>query len=110
VREGWGLVVSEAASVGTPSVTYDVAGLRDSVLASEGVLTAANPKQLAKTLRETLEIWLRDGLPAISPKGVIPWEDVARRILLETDADALPANTMVNSSVTTILGVPNDRA
>jgi glycosyltransferase involved in cell wall biosynthesis len=31
VKEGWGLVVIEAASQATPSVVYDVAGLRDSV-------------------------------------------------------------------------------
>jgi glycosyltransferase involved in cell wall biosynthesis len=31
VKEGWGLVVLEAASVGTPSVVYDVPGLRDVV-------------------------------------------------------------------------------
>ena len=31
VKEGWGLVVIEAASLGTPSVVYNVAGLRDSV-------------------------------------------------------------------------------
>lgn len=31
VKEGWGLVVSEAASQGTPAVVYDVDGLRDSV-------------------------------------------------------------------------------
>lgn len=31
VKEGWGLVVLEAASQGTPSVVYNVAGLRDSV-------------------------------------------------------------------------------
>jgi glycosyltransferase involved in cell wall biosynthesis len=30
-REGWGLVVSEAAAVGTPSVGYDVPGVRDSI-------------------------------------------------------------------------------
>lgn len=30
-REGWGLVVSEAASMGTPSVGYDVQGVRDSI-------------------------------------------------------------------------------
>ncbi|MFN8127132.1 MAG: glycosyltransferase family 4 protein, partial [Candidatus Nanopelagicales bacterium] len=30
VREGWGLVVSEAAAVGTPTISYDVPGLRDS--------------------------------------------------------------------------------
>src|SRR5207302_11388627 len=31
VREGWGLVVTEANSFGTPAVAYDVAGLKDSV-------------------------------------------------------------------------------
>ena len=31
VREGWGLVVTEAAAHGTPAVVYDVPGLRDSV-------------------------------------------------------------------------------
>jgi glycosyltransferase involved in cell wall biosynthesis/O-antigen/teichoic acid export membrane protein len=31
VREGWGLVVLEANSVGTPAVGYDVPGLRDSI-------------------------------------------------------------------------------
>jgi len=32
VKEGWGLVTVEAASQGTPSVVYNVSGLRDSVL------------------------------------------------------------------------------
>lgn len=32
IWEGWGLVVLEAASVGTPTVAYDVPGLRDSIL------------------------------------------------------------------------------
>jgi glycosyltransferase involved in cell wall biosynthesis len=31
VKEGWGLVVTEAAAQGTPAVVYDVDGLRDSV-------------------------------------------------------------------------------
>ncbi len=31
VREGWGLVVIEANSVGTPAVGYDVPGIRDSI-------------------------------------------------------------------------------
>jgi glycosyltransferase involved in cell wall biosynthesis len=44
-REGWGLVVSEAAAVGTPSVGYDVPGVRDSIseprlLAPRGDITA----------------------------------------------------------------------
>jgi glycosyltransferase involved in cell wall biosynthesis len=32
VREGWGLVVTEANAMGTPAVAYDVPGLRDSVV------------------------------------------------------------------------------
>jgi glycosyltransferase involved in cell wall biosynthesis len=31
-REGWGLVVMEAAAQGTPSLSYDVMGLRDSIV------------------------------------------------------------------------------
>jgi glycosyltransferase involved in cell wall biosynthesis len=31
VKEGWGLIVTEAGSQGTPAITYDVDGLRDSV-------------------------------------------------------------------------------
>lgn len=32
IREGWGLVVIEAARMGTPTVAYNVAGLKDSVI------------------------------------------------------------------------------
>lgn len=32
VREGWGLVVTEANMMGTPAIAYDVPGLRDSVV------------------------------------------------------------------------------
>ncbi len=102
VREGWGLVVSEAASVGTPSITYDVAGLRDSVRASGGFLTASDPMHLGNALQEYLKIWLRDGIPAVSPHGVIPWEEVARRILLEAEACTFHVGTKVNSTPMTI--------
>ena len=81
VREGWGLVVTEAAAVGTPVVAYDVAGLSDSARASSGVLSAPNPKELSSVLQEFLSTWIRDGLPDISPGGVIPWSEVAERIL-----------------------------
>jgi glycosyltransferase involved in cell wall biosynthesis len=32
VREGWGLVVTEANAMGTPAIAYDIPGLRDSVI------------------------------------------------------------------------------
>ncbi len=45
IREGWGLVVIEAASVGTPTVGYNVAGLRDSIKNGiTGLLCNPNPK------------------------------------------------------------------
>ena len=50
VREGWGLVVTEAAASGTVSIGYDVPGLRDSIGASGGVLTRADPASLASGL------------------------------------------------------------
>lgn len=48
VKEGWGLVVTEAASQGTPAVVYDVDGLRDSVRQDQtGIITGTNPAALA---------------------------------------------------------------
>lgn len=35
VKEGWGMVVTEAAACGTPAIVTDVTGLRDSVLNSK---------------------------------------------------------------------------
>lgn len=43
VREGWGLVVIEAASVGTPTIAFNVSGLRDSIIDDKtGVLCKMN--------------------------------------------------------------------
>ena len=49
VREGWGMVVVEANSVGTPAVGYDVGGIRDSIRdARTGLLApAGDPVALA---------------------------------------------------------------
>jgi len=58
IREGWGLNVIEAASVGTPSVGYNVTGLSDSIKNGiTGLLTSDNtPENLA----EKVEILLLD--------------------------------------------------
>jgi glycosyltransferase involved in cell wall biosynthesis len=49
VREGWGLVVTEANAMGTPVVAYNVPGLRDSIINGKtGVLVRDNsPQNLA---------------------------------------------------------------
>ncbi|PIY94089.1 MAG: hypothetical protein COY68_03655 [Candidatus Levybacteria bacterium CG_4_10_14_0_8_um_filter_35_23] len=50
VKEGWGLVVLEAASQETPSVVYPVTGLRDTVKDGKTgiVIKENNPKEMAK--------------------------------------------------------------
>lgn len=48
VKEGWGLIVTEAAAQGTPAVVYDVDGLRDSVKHEiTGLVTPCSPNDLA---------------------------------------------------------------
>jgi glycosyltransferase involved in cell wall biosynthesis len=47
-REGWGLAITEANSVGTPAVVYDRPGLRDSTIHEQtGLLTSPTPAALA---------------------------------------------------------------
>lgn len=56
VHEGWGLIVSEAASQGTPSIAYNTGGLRDVVADYEtGILTKLNNSQALA--QETLELY-----------------------------------------------------
>jgi glycosyltransferase involved in cell wall biosynthesis len=52
VREGWGIIVSEAGSQGTPAVVYDIHGLRDAVgYGSAGVIAKENtPNGMAKEI------------------------------------------------------------
>jgi glycosyltransferase involved in cell wall biosynthesis/O-antigen/teichoic acid export membrane protein len=50
VREGWGLVITEANGVGTPTVSYNVPGVRDAIVDGRtGLLaTAGDPLALAR--------------------------------------------------------------
>jgi len=54
VREGWGLIVTEANANGTIAITYDVEGLRDAN--KTGFITKKNnPKELAKLMNFVLK-------------------------------------------------------
>lgn len=56
VKEGWGLIVTEANSQGTPAVVYDVPGLRDSVRHQQtGLVTEPRPSSLADGIVELLK-------------------------------------------------------
>lgn len=51
VREGWGLVVTEANACGTPAIVYDVPGLRDSVRnEATGLVVDPGPKYLSAAM------------------------------------------------------------
>jgi glycosyltransferase involved in cell wall biosynthesis len=47
LKEGWGLIVTEANSQGTPAIVYDVDGLRDSVKHGVTGIVSANNKPSA---------------------------------------------------------------
>lgn len=48
LREGFGLIVPEAGSVGTPAVVYDVHGLRDTVVSGvNGIRVDVSPEAIA---------------------------------------------------------------
>lgn len=66
VREGWGLVVTEAAACGTPAIVYDVPGLRDAVRDGQtGLVVAPRPAAMAAAMhRLTDDPALRDRLGA----------------------------------------------
>lgn len=51
VHEGWGLIVAEAAYVGTPAVVYDVPGLRDVVMKNiSGLVVGPKPESMAEAI------------------------------------------------------------
>ncbi len=58
VKEGWGMVVTEAAACGTPSIVTDVTGLREAVRPGEtGLVVSANPSaaELADAMVRLIE-------------------------------------------------------
>ncbi|MDP3685262.1 MAG: glycosyltransferase family 4 protein [bacterium] len=58
VKEGWGMVVTEAAACGTPAIVSDVTGLRDAVVPDRtGLLIPPNPSaaELAAAMLRIIE-------------------------------------------------------
>ncbi|MFC1437427.1 glycosyltransferase family 4 protein [Streptacidiphilus sp. N1-10] len=81
VREGWALVVDEAAAMGTPAIAYDRPGLCDSVPAARGVLVRPEPAALADALRIHLPALVRRPAPAGWRGGALDWDEVAQEVL-----------------------------
>jgi glycosyltransferase involved in cell wall biosynthesis len=73
VKEGWGMVVTEAAACGTPSIVTDVTGLREAVRPGEsGLVVSANPSagELAAAMLRLIE---DEALRAALSRGAIEW-------------------------------------
>ena len=81
VREGWGLTVSEAAALGTPTVAYDVPGLCDSVTAAGGRLSRPCPDALAAALIDVLPGWITTPPAPLPWGGAASWDEVAAAVL-----------------------------
>jgi glycosyltransferase involved in cell wall biosynthesis/O-antigen/teichoic acid export membrane protein len=86
VREGWGLVVIEANSVGTPAVAYDVAGLRDSVWndVTGCLVPAGDPVELARAaidLYADTERYSDMSRHAADWADQFSWNETARQLL-----------------------------
>lgn len=83
VREGWGLVVTEANAMGTPAVGYDVHGLRDSIKDGEtGMLSEPEPRALAETAVSLFETKPTSTLAqtAVEDAGTYNWDRTAGEI------------------------------
>lgn len=86
VKEGWGLVVIEAAASGTPSIVYDVGGLRDSVKNGKTgiVLKENNCKGMAKEAinlyrdKKRYQLFQKNGLAWVKS---LTWENATRQSL-----------------------------
>ena len=89
-REGWGLVVSEAAAVGTPTIGYNVDGLRDSIRAAKGVIVEPNVEALAAAISDWVPRFRADR-PGILPfGGAASWDAVAEEVLMHLARVAVP--------------------
>lgn len=71
VREGWGLIVTEANACGTPAIGYNVHGLRDSIRDKEtGMLTKCNPKSLSDA---AIELYNNKELRFLMTENSLNW-------------------------------------
>ena len=98
VREGWGLVVSEAAAVGTPTISYDVPGLRDSTRAAHGVVVPATPMAMAHWIPTMMRKWRDHPVEPLPYGGAHSWDDVADQVFAEATKGLKPSLKVVTDA------------
>ena len=106
VREGWGLVVTEAAASGTVAIGYDVpaCGTRSErrEASSRGPIRHPWPPAWPGCSRQSSRA---DG-PRAEPAGVVPWAEVAAAILAVARGDAIARHGTGGSDGRQPRGVP----
>jgi glycosyltransferase involved in cell wall biosynthesis len=90
IREGWGMVITEANACGTPAIAYDIAGYRDAIRDGEtGLLTEATPEALARAAigfaRDT-DLQRQMSESALSWSNQFSWDATAAAFLNEIAA------------------------
>lgn len=85
LREGWGLVVTEANAMSTPAIGYNIHGLRDSIKNGEtGLLCEPTPESMSEKALELLENnYLRKRLSenALNWSRQFDWNESANKFL-----------------------------
>lgn len=86
IKEGWGLVVTEAASQATPSIVYNVSGLRDSVINNKTgiVLLENSPLEMAReslSLLEDKKRYIDFQKDCLRSSQGLKWDDVTKMSL-----------------------------
>lgn len=86
VREGWGLVIIEAASQGTPAVVYNVPGLKDSVkdTVTGIIVKKRDPELMADaiyTLLKNKEMYKKYQKNGIAWAKSLTWDKAAKESL-----------------------------
>jgi glycosyltransferase involved in cell wall biosynthesis len=80
-REGWGLIVTEAAELGTPTLAYDVSGTRDSAVLADGWICPPDVDAMRAWLPWALEKARVTVMPPDDTHGCLAWPEVARLTL-----------------------------
>jgi glycosyltransferase involved in cell wall biosynthesis len=80
-HEGWGIVITEAALVGTPSVGFDVPGVRDSIVRdTSGIIVESEGEFARRWIELATDTSLRERLSEGARKhgADFGWDQVAR--------------------------------
>jgi glycosyltransferase involved in cell wall biosynthesis len=92
VREGWGLVVTEANACGTPALVYDVPGLRDSVRNEvTGLVVPPRPQSLANAMMRIIsdtDLYSRLADEGQRWSGTFSFDEAARLVAQALEEDS----------------------